>query len=80
METSKLHAVKLNNKESMFGYELCQSNNENKSEVIVRKLQISQYKAVNTTTDSFSLRSIMVSLKCPYGQNVVLGFHYLCNI
>ena len=33
-----------------------------KSEVIVRKLQISQNKAVNTTTDSLSLRSIMVSL------------------
>ena len=33
-----------------------------KSEVILRKLQISQNKAVNTTTDSLSLRGIMVSL------------------
>ena len=35
----------------MFGYD-----------IIVRKLQISQNKVVNTTTDSLSLRSIMVSL------------------
>ena len=41
------------------------------SEVIVRKLQISQYKAVNTTTDSFSLRSIMVSLRL-YREEIAL--------
>ena len=39
----------------MFGYELCKLNNEKKNHF---SLQISQYnyKAVNTTTDSFSLR------------------------
>ena len=42
-----------------------------KSEVIVQKLQISQYKAVNTTTDSFSLRSIMVSLRL-YREEIAL--------
>ena len=56
----------------MFGYELCQLNNEKKkSEATVQKLQISQYKAVNTTTDSFALRSIMVSLRL-YREEIAL--------
>ena len=28
----------------------------------------------------FSIRSTPYNLKCPYCQNVFLGFHYLCNI
>ena len=37
----------------------------------MRKLQISQYKAVNITTDSFSLHSIMVSLRL-YREEIAL--------
>ena len=31
-------------------------------------------------TKHLSILYMYKSLKCPYGQNVFLGFYYLCNI
>ena len=44
---------------------------------VARRIEVAKGKYLRTRV-CFTTKTM--DLKCPYGQKVVLGFHYLCNI